>query len=44
MDVKVQDHVIIGDKAFYSFAEEGVIGGLEHEWEKIALKGVSNDQ
>lgn len=39
MDVKVQDHVIIGDKAFYSFAEEGTIGGLEHEWEEIARKG-----
>ncbi len=44
MDVKVQDHVIIGDKAFYSFAEEGVIGGLEHEWEEIARKGASNEQ
>lgn len=39
MDVKVQDHVIIGDKAFYSFAEEGTIGGLEHEWEEITRKG-----
>lgn len=38
MDVKVQDHVIIGDMAFYSFAEEGTIGGLENEWEEIARK------
>ncbi len=39
MGVRVQDHVIIGDKAYYSFAEEGMIGGLEHEWEEIARKG-----
>jgi DNA repair protein RadC len=38
MDVKVQDHVIIGDKAYYSFAEEGIIGGLENEWEEIGRK------
>ncbi len=39
MDVKVQDHVIIGDKAYYSFAEEGIIGGLENEWDKLGRKG-----
>jgi DNA repair protein RadC len=39
MDVRVQDHVIIGDKAYYSFAEEGIIGGLENEWEEIGRKG-----
>jgi DNA repair protein RadC len=39
MDVKVQDHVIIGDKAYYSFAEEGIIGGLENEWEEIGCRG-----
>jgi len=38
MDVKVQDHVIVGDKAYYSFAEEGIIGGLENEWEEIGRK------
>lgn len=38
MDLKVQDHVIIGDKAYYSFAEEGIIGGLENEWEEIGRK------
>ncbi len=43
MDVKVQDHVIIGDKAYYSFAEEGIIGGFEHEWEEFARKGNRND-
>ncbi|PKN52486.1 MAG: hypothetical protein CVU55_04380 [Deltaproteobacteria bacterium HGW-Deltaproteobacteria-13] len=26
MDIKVLDHIIIGDDAFYSFAEEGVMG------------------
>ena len=35
MDVKVQDHVIIGDKTYFSFAEEGIIRGLEHDWEEI---------
>jgi len=39
MDVRVQDHVIIGDKAFYSFAEEGIIEGLENEWEEIGRRG-----
>ena len=39
MDVKVQDHVIIGDKAYYSFAEEGIIGGLEDEWKEIGRRG-----
>ena len=39
MDVKVQDHVIVGDKAYYSFAEQGIIGGLEHEWEEIGRNG-----
>jgi DNA repair protein RadC len=39
MDVKVQDHVIIGDKVYFSFAEQGIIGGLEHEWEEITRKG-----
>lgn len=39
MDVRVQDHVIIGDKAYYSFAEEGIIGELENEWEEIGRKG-----
>ena len=38
MDVKVQDHVTIGEKAYYSFAEEGIIGGLENEWEEIGRK------
>lgn len=39
MDVTVQDHIIIGDGAFYSFAHEGRIGRLEHEWEDIARRG-----
>lgn len=39
MDVIVQDHVIIGDGTFYSFAQEGIIGRLEHEWEDIARRG-----
>lgn len=39
MDVKVQDHVIIGDKAYFSFAEEGIIGGLENEWDDIQRIG-----
>ncbi len=39
MDVKVQDHVIIGDKAYYSFAEQGIIGRLENEWEELGHKG-----
>ena len=26
MDIKVLDHIIIGDDAFYSFAEEGIMG------------------
>lgn len=43
MGVRVQDHVIIGDKAFYSFAEEGVIGGFEHEWEDITHNGNWNE-
>ena len=40
MDVRVQDHVIIGDSTYFSFAEEGTIGGLEHEWEEITRKGI----
>ena len=39
MDVKVQDHVIIGDKAYYSFAEEGIIVGFENEWAEIGRRG-----
>lgn len=39
MDVRVQDHVIIGDSTYFSFSEQGTIGGLEHEWEEIARKG-----
>lgn len=35
MDVRVQDHVIIGDKSFYSFADEGIIGRFENEWEGV---------
>jgi len=38
MDVRVQDHVIIGDKAYYSFAEEGIIGEFENEWAEIGRK------
>ncbi len=38
MDVKVQDHVIIGDAKFYSFAEQGTIEALEYEWEEITCK------
>ena len=38
MDVQVQDHVIIGDSAYFSFAEQGTIGRLEYEWEEIAHK------
>jgi len=40
MDVRVQDHVIIGDSTYFSFAEQGTIGGLEHEWEEINRKGI----
>lgn len=36
MDVKVQDHVIIGDNAYYSFAEHGIIGEFENEWVEIS--------
>lgn len=39
MDVRVQDHVIIGDIAYYSFAEEGIIRGFENEWKDIGRKG-----
>ncbi len=39
MDVKVQDHVIVGDKAYYSFAEQGIIGRFENEWEEIGRRG-----
>ena len=39
MDVQVQDHVIIGDPIYYSFAEQGIIRGFEYEWEEIARKG-----
>ena len=38
MDVRVQDHVIIGDGAHYSFAEAGTIGRYEHEWQEIACQ------
>jgi len=26
MDIKLLDHIIIGDDTFYSFAEEGIMG------------------
>ena len=43
MDAKVQGHVIIGNRAYYSFAKQGtlkqgIIGGLENEWEEIGGK------
>ena len=34
----MQDHVIIGDKAYCSFAEEGIIENLENEWEEIGAQ------
>ncbi len=39
MDIRVQDHVIIGDSTYYSFADEGAIGELEYEWEGLASNG-----
>jgi DNA repair protein RadC len=39
MGVRVQDHVVVGDPTFYSFAEHGTIGELQHEWKQIACKG-----
>ena len=39
MDVKVQDHIVVGDKAYYSFAEQGIIARLENEWEELGHKG-----
>jgi len=36
MNVRVQDHVIIGDGNYYSFAEKGHIRRFEYEWEEIA--------
>ena len=38
MDVRVQDHIIIGDQAYYSFAEEGIIREFENEWAEIGRK------
>lgn len=35
MDVRIQDHVIIGDTKYYSFADEGIIQELEDEWTAI---------
>lgn len=43
MHLKVQDHVIIGDNAYYSFAELGLIEQYEHEWDEFAHKGAGND-
>jgi DNA repair protein RadC len=43
MGVRVQDHVIIGDTTYYSFAEEGIVKELEHEWEEIGRKGNRDD-
>lgn len=39
MDIAVQDHVIIGDHSYYSFADQGQIGGLENEWEETTRQG-----
>jgi DNA repair protein RadC len=36
MDVRIQDHVIIGDGSYYSFMEKEVIRRFENEWEQIA--------
>lgn len=33
LKVKVQDHLIIGDDRYYSFAEQGRIKDLEKQWE-----------
>lgn len=38
LDVKVQDHVIIGDASHYSFAEHDHIRRFEHEWEESASR------
>ena len=38
MDVRVHDHVMIGDTAYYSFAEQGIIGEFENEWAELGRK------
>jgi len=43
MDVRVHDHVIIGDNAYFSFAEAGFIKSFEREWEEITHKGAGSD-
>lgn len=36
MNIRVQDHVIIGDNVFHSFADQGVIRRYEDEWSEVA--------
>jgi DNA repair protein RadC len=38
MNVRIQDHVIIGDGSYYSFMEKEVIRRFEDEWEHIASR------
>jgi DNA repair protein RadC len=44
MNVRVQDHVIVGDNAFYSFVEAGLIRRYDDEWRDIASNGPAGIQ
>ena len=41
MQIKVLDHVIIGDNSFFSFAAEGLIEQYETDFLDLKIKGVS---
>lgn len=43
MDIKVQDHVIIGSSTYYSFADQGTIEKFEYYWDELDRKEKLND-
>ncbi len=43
MQIKVLDHIIIGDNRFYSFAGEGLIEKCELDLLKLKMKGLSGN-
>jgi DNA repair protein RadC len=44
MNVRVHDHVIIGDNKHFSFEAEGLIAGFENEWAQTQRKDRSHGQ
>ena len=41
MQIKVLDHIIIGNDRFFSFAAEGLVEQYELDFLNLKLKGVS---